>query len=41
VAGVDVEDALVDVARLWVADYLAELERLHGLEVGYLPLPRS
>ena len=41
VAGVDVEQALVALAQLWIADYLAEIERQHGLDVGYLPLPRS
>jgi hypothetical protein len=41
VAAVDVEQALVELVQLWIADYLAEIERQHGLDVGYLPLPRS
>ena len=37
----DIEHALCDLVQLWLADYLAEVERQHGLDVGYLPLPRS
>jgi hypothetical protein len=41
VAACDVELALVELAQLWIADYLADVERQHGLDVGYLPLPRA
>jgi hypothetical protein len=41
VAACDVEQALLELVQLWLADYLAEVERQHGLEVGYLPTPRS
>lgn len=41
VAGVDVEQALVDVVRTWIADYLAEVCRQHELAPDYLPQPRS
>lgn len=41
VAAVDVEQALVSVAQLWMADYLAEVERQHALVVRSLPYPRA
>jgi hypothetical protein len=41
VAASDVEAAVVALGRKWIADYLAEVERQHALEVGSLPLPRA
>lgn len=37
----DVEEALLAQLQLWIADYLAEVERQHGLAPGTWPLPRS
>jgi hypothetical protein len=37
----DIEDALLDRLKFWVDDYLNEIERQHGLEVGSLARPRS
>jgi len=41
VSAIDVELALLNIARTWIADYLADVERQHELNVGYLPYPRS
>lgn len=37
----DVEDALLELLRLWMPDYIYELERQHGIPVATLPAPRS
>jgi hypothetical protein len=41
VAASDVEEAVLAQLQKWQRDYLAEVERTHGLAVGSLPLPRS
>jgi hypothetical protein len=41
VAACDVEAALLAQAQAWLPDYLAEVERLHALDVGTLPQPRA
>lgn len=41
VAASDVEDGALAQLKKWMADYLAETERHHGLTVGALPYPRS
>jgi hypothetical protein len=41
VAACDVEDALLAQLQRWLPDYLAEVERQHGMAVGSLPQPRS
>jgi hypothetical protein len=41
VAASDVEGALLDTVQLWLADYLAEVDRTHGRAPGTLPMPRS
>lgn len=41
VAASDLEAAALAQLQVWFADYLAEVERHHGLAVGSLPLPRS
>lgn len=41
VAACDVEQALVAKAQTWLPDYLAEVERWRGFDVGTLPQPRS
>lgn len=41
VAASDVEAATLAQLQKWLRDYLAEVERHHGYEVGALPYPRS
>lgn len=41
VAASDVEESVLAQLQTWQRDYLAEVERYHGLTVGTLPLPRS
>jgi phage gp37-like protein len=41
VAASDMEDAVLAQLQAWLPDYLAEVERTHGLQVGSLPQPRS
>lgn len=41
VAASDVEMSIAAQVQLWIADYLADVERQHGLDVGYLPYPRA
>jgi len=41
VAATDVEDAVRDILQKWIAGYLFETERQHGMPVGELPVPRS
>jgi hypothetical protein len=41
VSASDVELAFVALGRKWIADYLAEVERQHGMPVGTLPQPRA
>jgi hypothetical protein len=41
VSAYDVELALRDHGQLWIADYLAEVDRLHAQLVATLPQPRS
>lgn len=41
VAASDVEQAILELLRKWLADYLAEVDRAHGNDVGTLPKPRS
>jgi phage gp37-like protein len=41
VAAADVERAVLAQLQLWLRDYLAEVERHHGYQVGSLPYPRS
>ena len=40
-SGFEVEHAVATVVRVWCRDYLAEIERQRGLEVGRLPVFRS
>lgn len=41
VAASDVEQALLDHVQLWLADYLAEVDRRYDDDVGTLPYPRG
>lgn len=41
VSGADVGDHLQEILKRWFPSYLYELERLHGVTPGTLPLPRS
>lgn len=41
VSAYDLESAMVGTVKRWIGDYLAEVERRHGLSVGAIPRPRS
>jgi hypothetical protein len=41
VSASDLESGLLEQLRKWMRDYLAEVERQHGMTVGTLPQPRS
>jgi hypothetical protein len=41
ITGTQLEDAAEATIKLWVADYVAELERITGRDVGSIALPRS